>query len=177
MTERWEQIAHELGSYEMTTQGGWVPHTFMAEVAPADCYVGDWVRAKDACRRIERAEERIRAWTDGVEPPALEDDSAVGPPDIAELIEAAPRFTGEREGGPVTVELEPYEAVVSRSEFVAYGRALAWQQRRIAELEATAKGLSQAAARLESDREYNAGLVAERDERIAELEEQLRDKA
>lgn len=86
-------------------------------------------------QKLEDANKRIRAWTDGMEPPALEDDSAIGPPDIKELVDAAPRFTGDRKGGPVNIKLETYEAVVSRSEIVAYGRALAWQQQRIAQLE------------------------------------------
>lgn len=136
MAERWEEIARELGSYDMEYVGG--PYIGGNELVRVDDphYVGDYVETEAACKRIANAEDRIRAWTDGCEPPPLEDDSAVGPPDIAELIEAAPRFTGDREGGPVSVEMDTYEAVVSRSEIVAYGRALAWQQRRIAELEA-----------------------------------------
>ena len=82
-----------------------------------------------------RYEERIRCWADGYDPPALEDNDAIGPPDIQELIEAAPRFRGDRDGGPMDVKLEAYEMIASRSEIVAYGRALSWQQQRIAELE------------------------------------------
>lgn len=92
-------------------------------------------QAKRMMQRLHDAEERVRAWDGGFEPPALEDDSAIGPPDIQELIDMAPRFTGDRKGGPVKVELRDYEAIVSRSEIVAYGRALAWQQQRIRELE------------------------------------------
>lgn len=85
---------------------------------------------------LRRAQERIRCWRDGVEPPALEDDDAIGPPDIRELIEAAPRFRGERADGGALCFVNDYEAIVSRSEIVAYGRALAWQDARIGELEA-----------------------------------------
>lgn len=132
-----------------------------AELAAVMAQVREIVRERDEARETaKRAGDRIRAWTDGYEPPALEDDDAIGPPDIQELIEAAPRFRGDRAGGPVSISLEVYEAVVSRSEVVAYGRALAWQQQRIAELErerdeALASFRQARAEAEEATREYN----------------------
>lgn len=87
-------------------------------------------------RKAEAAEERLRCERDGIEPPAFEDNSTMSRLDLMELIDQAERLRGDREGGKKTVNLEPYECVASRSEFVVYAGEIRRTWQRIAELEA-----------------------------------------
>lgn len=55
MAERWEEIARELGSYDLE----WVGHHYTGgyELVPVDEPHGDWVKAEPACKRIAELED------------------------------------------------------------------------------------------------------------------------
>ena len=130
MTERWEEIRAEVDRW--VREAGPMRHDLIVDAACKRAARAEKC-TEEALAAASRAQERVRCWTDGDDPPALEDADAIGVPDIRKLVDAAPRFRGDRDGGPVAITLENYQTVASRSEIVAYGRALAWQQRRIAD--------------------------------------------
>lgn len=55
MGERWQEIARELGDYEM--RDSWSGAS-MERCQPGD-YPGDWVKAETACKRIAELQDRI----------------------------------------------------------------------------------------------------------------------
>lgn len=63
--ERWQEIARELGSYDM--EGGGPTGASMRRAKP-DNPLGDWVEAEAACKRIAELEElACEAGRSGVE--------------------------------------------------------------------------------------------------------------
>ena len=91
---------------------------------------GEWVKAEDVAdleREREEAERRLQRAEAGPEffdIPALEDDDTLCGRDVLELFECAERMHGDREGGPTELKLEPYELVVSRSEYIAHANTI-----------------------------------------------------
>jgi hypothetical protein len=66
--ERWLDIAEELGTYDMETEGGWSPNSAMVRQDMSDgkhWMVGDYVEAEPACKRIAELESLLRASEEG----------------------------------------------------------------------------------------------------------------
>ena len=111
-----------------------------------------WVPAMAAeIRRLRSQLARYEAGPEFFDIEPLEDHNTLTARDVREMQNNAKRLRGDREGGPEQIVLEPYEVVVSRSEYVAMANTVAADRAAVAKWSEECRRKDEDIARLRAE--------------------------